>query len=140
MKICSSCNIEKYESEFPKREDNRIRRQCRNCLREKHNERRRKNPEAQRILSRKYRKNLTNGILKIYSSKCNCCGETEVLFLTLDHVKNNGNIERQTMDEYTIMRKIINGELPKEDYQILCMNCNFGKFRNGGTCPHTTTE
>ena len=26
---------------------------------------------------------------------------------------------------------------PREGYQLLCCNCNQGKTRNGGVCPHT---
>jgi hypothetical protein len=23
-----------------------------------------------------------------------------------------------------------------EGFQVLCMNCNWGRYRNGGVCPH----
>lgn len=29
---------------------------------------------------------------------------------------------------------------PKDRYQLLCANCNFGKMMNGGACPHKTTN
>lgn len=71
--------------------------------------------------------------------KCSCCGETEPLFLTIDHVENNGAEMRKNgvhsrggTQFYQWLRR--NG-FP-DGFQVLCMNCNLGKHRNGGVCPH----
>lgn len=71
--------------------------------------------------------------------KCACCGETEAMFLSIDHVHNDGNVERKAglysgngTGFYQWLRK--NG-FPK-GYQVLCMNCQVGKHKNGGVCPH----
>lgn len=85
-------------------------------------------------------------IYSAYGDKCNCCGETNKLFLTIDHVNNDGyknrpynkNKGRATnlySGHYYI--KIIKANFPK-DLQLLCWNCNCGKARNGGICPHKT--
>ena|SRR3990167_8228 len=68
---------------------------------------------------------------------CACCGETEPLFLTVDHVNNDGHIQRKDhRNQYTrIYRWLIKNNFPK-GFQLLCMNCNQGKHRNGGVCPH----
>ena len=29
---------------------------------------------------------------------------------------------------------------PRDRYQLLCANCNFGKLMNGGVCPHQQME
>lgn len=70
---------------------------------------------------------------------CACCGETELLFLTIDHVENDGARMRADRTHgrggtqfYQWLR--IN-KFPK-GFQVLCMNCNIGKHRNGGACPH----
>jgi hypothetical protein len=70
---------------------------------------------------------------------CKCCGETERSFLTIDHMQNNGSQLRKagvhgkaSTDFYRWLKK--NGFPP--EFQVLCMNCNVGKYRNGGTCPH----
>jgi hypothetical protein len=76
---------------------------------------------------------------------CACCGETEPKFLSIDHVFNNGAAHRR---EIAVWAKG-NGEgassrtlkwLKDNGYpagfQVLCMNCNLGKQRNGGMCPH----
>ena len=68
-----------------------------------------------------------NGILK-----CACCGETEVVFLSLDHKIGRGKQENLT-GRY-LYRWLIKNNFP-EGYQILCFNCNMGKYLKG-VCPH----
>jgi hypothetical protein len=68
---------------------------------------------------------------------CACCGETGMTFLTLDHVNNNGSSHRKRIGGggallYGWLRK--KGYPP--GYQVLCYNCNIGKYKNGGVCPH----
>jgi hypothetical protein len=69
---------------------------------------------------------------------CRCCGETERAFLTIDHLQNNGSklrkegVHGHSADFYRWLKK---GGFPP-DFQVLCMNCNVGKHRNGGVCPH----
>jgi hypothetical protein len=80
---------------------------------------------------------------EIYSAyggyKCNCCGEAERMFLSIDHVNNDGAQERKSGKYngsgsafYTWLRK---NNFPT-GYQVLCMNCQIGKHKNGGVCPH----
>ena len=71
--------------------------------------------------------------------KCNCCGETERMFLSIDHVHNDGAEQRKAglyggsgTAFYIWLRK---NKFP-EGYQVLCMNCQVGKHKNGGVCPH----
>jgi hypothetical protein len=72
---------------------------------------------------------------------CNCCGETEQMFLSIDHVENNGAAERKAglysgsgTGFYQWLRK----QGFPSGYQVLCMNCQTGKHKNGGVCPHQT--
>lgn len=67
--------------------------------------------------------------------QCACCGETNRNFLTVDHINNDGYKERENSDWFGIARWLIKNNLP-EGIQILCMNCNFARYHNGGTCPH----
>lgn len=71
--------------------------------------------------------------------KCACCGETEPLFLSIDHIDNNGAEERKlglySGSGYGFYRWLRKSGFPP-GYQVLCMNCNTGKHRNGGVCPH----
>lgn len=74
-----------------------------------------------------------------YGSICNCCGESEPKFLSIDHVNNDGYKERKSRggSSQMLYRNIIKQNFP-DTYQILCMNCNTGKSRNNGICPHKT--
>jgi hypothetical protein len=80
---------------------------------------------------------LRNRTLVGYGGKCACCGETIFDFLTLDHVLNNGAKERSTPDYNlgALYRRVIEARFPSE-YQLLCWNCNCGRAKNGGICPH----
>jgi len=60
----------------------------------------------------------------------------------MDHIKNDGNKERKkygrTWEMYSHMMREYK-EAPMEaikKYQVLCYNCNLGKYINGGICPH----
>ena len=69
---------------------------------------------------------------------CACCGEDERAFLTLDHVENNGSEHKREFNLTTgemMHRWIIKNGFP-EGFQVLCMNCNWGKRNNDGICPH----
>lgn len=81
-----------------------------------------------------------------YGRICKCCGETEKAFLTLDHINGDGSEQRRDASGinrgggtnwrfYMVRKAQKTGEWP-EDLQILCYNCNCGRQRNGGICPH----
>ena len=73
--------------------------------------------------------------------ECVCCGEDEPMFLTLDHIFNDGAKHRQN-DQVRgsgIYQWMKRHSYPP-GFQILCMNCNMGKQRNGGTCPHNAAR
>lgn len=73
-------------------------------------------------------------ILDHYGSRCSCCGESQALFLCIDHVNNDGYTDRQ-LKQIELYQKIIKRGFP-DSYRILCYNCNCGRERNGGVCPH----
>lgn len=77
---------------------------------------------------------IRDAAIDAYGGKCACCGETNRCFLSIDHVKNNGGVERRE-NKVWIGRKVKRLGFPPE-YQLLCYNCNFGKGLYG-TCPHT---
>ena len=72
-----------------------------------------------------------------YGGKCACCGETQSLFLELDHILNNGAEHRRAVgNNQQVMLELKRSGWPKGEYQLLCCNCNRGKALNGGICPH----
>jgi len=90
---------------------------------------------------KQYRLLVKYEVIEKYGGKCNCCGETQILFLTIDHVNNDGYQDRKelygvknpaTMSWYLKLRR----ECIREDLQVLCFNCNLGKSINNGMCPH----
>lgn len=84
-------------------------------------------------------------LIKAYGGKCACCGETEPIFLTLDHV--NG-VPEQHKDKQgkrlagTVFTRILYNQLPQldPDLRVLCFNCNSGRQINDGICPHEQRE
>jgi hypothetical protein len=91
---------------------------------------------------RQYYKNLKDEVYAAYGGyKCNCsgCVVTEPLFLTLDHVKDDGQkaIKQHGSERgrkmWTWIKK---HNFPKGMFQVMCFNCNCGRARNRGACPH----
>lgn len=66
---------------------------------------------------------------------CACCGETEEVFLTIDHVNNDGCIHRKQVGMTDKLYRWLKKNNYPLGFQILCRNCQEGKFRYG-TCPH----
>lgn len=96
---------------------------------------------ANRTWCAAYRAQLRSEMIEAYGSCCNCCGERETAFLQLDHVHNDGHLDRKehkTSAKLLAKLKIVGW--PRDRYQLLCANCNFGKLMNGGVCPHQQKE
>ena len=89
------------------------------------------------VWQRGFWKRITEEMVKEYGGKCVCCGELEPMFLNLDHIYNDGKKCREVAgngrQELLNLRK---AGWPKERHQLLCCNCNHGKMRNKGICPH----
>ena len=63
--------------------------------------------------------------------KCVCCGIDDSIYFSIDHVNNDGYLERKngkTKKKLTVSKYL---EAP-ERYQLLCANCNWAKHVNGG--------
>jgi hypothetical protein len=69
---------------------------------------------------------------------CACCGETEPTFLSIDHVNNDGAEHKRRENLVTgeqLYRWLRRNGFPN-GFQVLCMNCQWGKRNNNGVCPH----
>lgn len=74
--------------------------------------------------------------------KCACCGETMFEALSIDHINCGGNKHRQIIGNRGgtgFYRWLIKNNFPIE-YQVLCMNCQFGRKHNNGICPHKSIK
>jgi len=100
--------------------------------------------ESERKRGREYWHRLRKEALDAYGAICTCCGETEELFLTFDHVNNDGADHRRSLGygeengrggSSRTLKWMKDNNWP-DNMQVLCMNCNLGKQRNKGVCPH----
>lgn len=111
---------------------------CSNCKNKKHREWTTKNSEKVKLQRKNERLSLRKKVINAYGGKCNCCNESIWEFLTIDHVNNDGKIERaNNINCEKLYRKIIKENYPP-NYQILCYNCNCTKGFMG-SCPHKRT-
>lgn len=144
------------------------RRVCRSCKNQQHKEWREKNAEhvktTGRERMRKWRESMPEDEQQEYRARnaakarernhklrlevfeayggfeCACCGETEPKFLSIDHINNDGYQMRKDGEHgsgYGLYIWLKREGYP-EGFQVLCMNCQHGKARNGGICPHQT--
>jgi 5-methylcytosine-specific restriction endonuclease McrA len=70
-----------------------------------------------------------------YGGKCACCGESRSEFLTLDHINGRATEPYRIAGQKAWARLKARG-WPKDNYQLLCFNCNCAKGIYG-RCPHT---
>lgn len=83
-----------------------------------------------------YRNRIKAAVFAYYGPFCTCCGEPEPLFLSIDHINNDGGAVRKSQGMGgSFYQWIIKHNFPS-DLQVLCMNCNHAKMRNHGICPH----
>lgn len=93
----------------------------------------RNNTEAIKRQQKVYRDKLRKEAIEEYGGKCTCCNESTPEFLTLDHIKGrDGDRRRGTSFLVELRRK----GWPKDNYRLLCWNCNCGRQLNKGICPH----
>ena len=101
-------------------------------------------PAARERINARVRTNRTllrDRVYAAYGSICACCGEADPLFLTLDHVHNDGHRDRKGRGAggFGLLYRLIREGFPAT-FQLLCFNCNLGRARNGGVCPHLDKE
>jgi len=75
-------------------------------------------------------------VIKAYGGKCDCCGESHIEFLTIDHTNGDGAAHRRLCGKgrgiYADLKK---RGFPKVGYRCLCLNCNIS-LGFYGYCPH----
>lgn len=77
-----------------------------------------------------------DAVIAGYGGACACCGEDQPLFLTIDHIdgkKAAGHTKKHV--GFKLYALLLREGLP-DGYRVLCYNCNSGRERNGGVCPH----
>jgi len=90
-------------------------------------------------------------IFNAEGNKCKCCGETDPIYFQIDHINNDGYLERSMKfyERYPGMKGVKKASYTArgfneskvtiskylaspEKYQLLCANCNVAKHLNGG--------
>jgi hypothetical protein len=84
----------------------------------------------------RYREDMFNAL----GHTCACCGEPEKVFLSLEHLKQNGNEHRRRVggnkcSTFSALLDARKHGFPKDEYGVLCMNCQRGTLLPEG-CPH----
>ena len=133
--------------------------ECKEKMNEKTRNWRRANPiRARKIKNKSYQKNRDKILkhAKLYSKniwleciyyysygtmECTCCGESILEFLTIDHMYGKGRKQKNSLHRWgrAFYLWLIKNNFP-EGYQVLCYNCNCGRAKNNGICPHKRRE
>jgi hypothetical protein len=71
--------------------------------------------------------------------ECTICGESNIKFLTIDHINNDGNEDRRNgfASHGRLYSSIKNGSYPEDslkNLRVLCYNHNFGRRREYLSC------
>jgi hypothetical protein len=139
---CSKCKVN------PKSVNNKITGKlnswCLGCLRDNAKVYRKDKKEKYALITKIRRRKNKRILIDQYGGKCECCGEKQIEFLSVDHVFNNGANHRREMHEAygnkhragnSIYKWLKANGYPKEGFRILCFNCNASHgFYN--YCPH----
>jgi hypothetical protein len=127
LKVCASCN------EYQKAAHKKWRKTPKGKARSNYWVRKwtKEHPDQRREQYRRFYSKLREEAFDHYGKRCVCCGESDVRFLTMDHVDGRGKGERYKKNLYQMLR---NKGYPK-GFQTMCWNCNCAKGIYGA-CPH----
>jgi hypothetical protein len=127
-KSCRICNIVLSPENTPKN-CGKICKPCNKILR---HDRHQIEKEYNNSISKEFNRKLKQDLVTNYGGKCECCGETRIEFLTIDHINNDGYLDRKekgnTRGVQLWLRR--NG-YPKDNYRLLCYNCNCASYFRG---------
>lgn len=124
--VCVKCGISRKLDRFAIRSDFKLRRRriCKDCKNEQ---------------TRNKWRDVRKRVFDQYGWKCVCCGEEIKEFLSLDHIHNDGYLDKNPNGDKKSGKElyllVIKQNFP-DKYQTLCMNCNWGKKVRNGKCPH----
>lgn len=77
-------------------------------------------------------------MLDAFKRECGCCGEDEVLFLELTYIGPAAKSphRKRHLGSVEAYRAAKRDRWSRRRWSLLCANCNRGRRRNGGVCPH----
>lgn len=93
--------------------------------------------EKKQQTDKSYRLRIKEEVITRYGGKCVCCSLRILAFLTIDHIHGNGEEDREENGSgFKFYLKLAKQETDLNKYQVMCFNCNCGRARNKGVCPH----
>ncbi len=97
--------------------------------------------EERKAYWRRRNRKIRETVLRHYGGACECCGESRVEFLSIDHLRGGGRKHRRQVLYPNAGSRIYYDWLIKNGYpndiRVLCYNCNMARGFNG-YCPHET--
>lgn len=77
---------------------------------------------------RENRIKIRSEMINAYGGKCVACGIDNPIVLDIDHIDNSGGVHRKNgMWGWRLYRWLRKNGYPKDNYQLLCKNCNWIK-------------
>lgn len=140
---CPCCQLHIHKDNFYKRKNvaECVTGYCKPCAKAARKDYYERNKEELLNKEKEQRWNLRLSIIEAYGGKCECCGETQPQFLTIDHIYDDGADHRRELGTGSkkIYKWLTKNNYPKDRFQLLCYNCNCAKGCFG-ICPHKLNE
>jgi hypothetical protein len=140
---CTVCEIEKPSSQFNRCAVSFTGRtpDCKACTHERQTHAYRADPERFSTRLKNWRARLRDEVFAAYGGRCDCCGESNFGFLTIDHVHGDGAAHRRSLGvgrrapSSVVYSELKRRGFPRGPYRVLCCNCNATRGIVG-YCPH----
>lgn len=84
----------------------------------------------------RWQRRLKIEVINHYGSACYCCGEKDIRLLTIDHPDDDGKEHRDRVGSGLNFYLSLRREGFPEGLRVACYNCNIGRSKNKGICPH----
>ena len=103
-----------------------------------------RNKEQNNARQRETRLRRKQELFDLLGGKCSCCGEANLVFLSVDHKNGGGTKHRKTVLKwparfYNWLYQQIKERgirVVRKEFRVLCHNCNMA-YAILGFCPHT---
>lgn len=86
-------------------------------------------PSKRREYHANWHREVRRKLIEFLGGKCEDCGFSDSRALQLDHVNGKGlrEYKKYKGNNTRLYRDVIEGILPRKEYQLLCSNCNWIK-------------
>lgn len=143
-KICKHCLVDLDANNTNKYSFDHAKYMCQKCEKQQAQKKYIARKELIREQQRIYDLSIKIKVIEEYGGKCCCpgCNIDTLEFLTIDHINNDGAEERRQNGKKSggkLYRWLIKNNFPKDNYQLLCYNCNCAKGFFG-YCPHNKPD